>query len=94
MKHSSRAAPSVEPWPGVTSSILVADRGHYAGQLLHVLEFDDIETLNRYFPVENTPGEAVQRLAAMAGFIAEWQQYATFANGEIQWGDFVRIGRF
>lgn len=89
-----RAAPTVAAWPGVKTTILVADRGHYAGQLLHLLEFDNLETRNRYFPVENVPGEAAQRLGAMADVIAEWQQYATFADGQIQWGDFVPIGGF
>lgn len=90
-----RATPTVEQWPGVRTTIFIADRGHYTGQLLHLLEFDDLETRNRYFPLEGTPGEALARLTAMAAFIAEWQQYATFADGtNVKWGDFLPLGGF
>jgi hypothetical protein len=89
-----RALPSIAPWPRVKSHILVADRGHFTGQLLHLLEFDDVETRNRYFPVEGTPGEALQRLATMGNVIAEWQQYATFADGVVAWSDYVPLGEF
>lgn len=90
-----RAVPAVEAWPGVRTTILVADRGHYAGQLIHLLEFDDLATRDRYFPADGSPGDALPRLGAMASFIAEWQQYATFADGtNVKWGDFLPLSGF
>lgn len=92
-----RAAPTVKPWPGVKLYVAKGDRGDRVGRLICIIEFESVGTRNRYFPDPrgmNASVEGKERLAEMADFIAEWEQYATFLGDPILWTDYVVFGQF
>lgn len=86
-----RATPLVPPWPGVRHYVGKGDRGDRVGRLILIIEYESVEVRNHYFPDGAPSPAAQQHLDAMADFIAEWQQYASFPNESVLWTDYVVI---
>lgn len=90
--YIARATPHFEPWPGVDSYVTKGERGDRKDRLLYVVDFESIETRNRYFPAAQTYSvEALERFAAYENFMPEWEQYATFGGDPVLWTDYVVI---
>jgi hypothetical protein len=63
--------------PGMRSSVLKGVRGDREGRYLNLIEFDTVETYDRYYPAYGAESEIAERREEETAFIfEEWNSFA------------------
>jgi hypothetical protein len=78
--------------PGVTTHVLKGDRGEREGKYLVMLEFEDVESRDRFFPTPGQASEEAQRYLESTRAIGErWDTLGTGPGTTTAYTDYVVV---